>query len=73
MGIGGTFERAAQLAKKATFRPIDTCHPDERYAAMERELLTAINQMGFGPAGCRQHLLPRRKAREHGHLIMRNS
>ncbi len=51
VGIGGTFERAAQLAKKATFRPIDTCHPDERYAAMERELLTAINQMGFGPAG----------------------
>ena len=42
---------AEGVAKKATFRPIDTCHPDERYAAMERELLTAINQMGFGPAG----------------------
>lgn len=51
VGIGGTFERAAQLAKKATFRPIDTWHPDKRYADMERELLTAINQMGFGPAG----------------------
>lgn len=51
VGIGGTFERAAQLAKKATFRPIDTHHPDKRYAAMERELLEAINQMGFGPAG----------------------
>lgn len=51
VGIGGTFERAAQLAKKATFRPIDTHHPDKRYAAMERELLAAINQMGFGPAG----------------------
>lgn len=51
VGIGGTFERAAQLAKKATFRPIDTQHPDKRYADMERELLAAINQMGFGPAG----------------------
>ena len=51
VGIGGTFERAAQLAKKATFRPIDTENPDPRYAAMERELLEEINQMGFGPAG----------------------
>ena len=51
VGIGGTFERAAQLAKKATFRPIDTQNPDPRYAAMERELLEEINQMGFGPAG----------------------
>lgn len=51
VGIGGTFERAAQLAKKATFRAIDTCHPDPRYAAMEDELLADINQMGIGPAG----------------------
>ena len=51
VGIGGTFERAAQLAKKATFRAVDTHHPDERYAAMEDELLTEINKMGFGPAG----------------------
>lgn len=51
IGIGGTFERAAQLAKKATFRPIDTANEDERYAALEAELLTEINKMGFGPAG----------------------
>lgn len=51
VGIGGTFERAAQLAKKATFRPIDTRNPDPRYAAMEDELLEKINKMGFGPAG----------------------
>ena len=51
VGIGGTFERAAQLAKKATFRSIDTRNPDERYAAMEDELLEKINEMGFGPAG----------------------
>lgn len=51
VGIGGTFERAAQLAKKATFRPIDTRNEDERYAALEGELLEKINMMGFGPAG----------------------
>lgn len=51
VGIGGTFERAAQLAKKATFRPINTKNEDERYAALEDELLTEINKMGFGPAG----------------------
>lgn len=51
VGIGGTFERAAQLAKKATFRAIDTHNPDERYAALEDELLCEINKMGFGPAG----------------------
>lgn len=51
VGIGGTFERAAQLAKKATFRSIDTENPDARYADMEKELLNEINKMGFGPAG----------------------
>lgn len=51
VGIGGTFERAAQLAKKATFRPIDTKNKDERYAVLEDELLNEINKMGFGPAG----------------------
>jgi fumarate hydratase subunit alpha len=51
VGIGGTFERAAQLAKQATFRAIDTHNEDERYAALEDELLGEINKMGFGPAG----------------------
>lgn len=51
VGIGGTFERAAQLAKKATFRAIDTHNKDERYANLEDELLAEINKMGFGPAG----------------------
>lgn len=51
VGIGGTFERCAQLAKKATFRRIDTHNPDARYAALEDELLGRINKMGFGPAG----------------------
>lgn len=51
VGIGGTFERAAQLAKKATFRPINTHNPESRYAELEDELLSEINKMGFGPAG----------------------
>ncbi len=51
VGIGGTFEKCAELAKKATFRSIDTENPDPRYADLERELLERINKMGFGPAG----------------------
>ena len=51
VGIGGTFERCSQLAKKATFRAIDTHNEDERYAKLEDELLESINKMGFGPAG----------------------
>lgn len=51
VGIGGTFERCAQLAKKATFRAIDTHNEDEHYAKLEDELLESINKMGFGPAG----------------------
>lgn len=51
VGIGGTFEKAAQLAKKATFRAINTSNPDPRYAEMENYLLEQINKMGFGPAG----------------------
>lgn len=51
VGIGGTFEKAAQLAKRATLRPINTSNSDERYAELERELLTEINKMNIGPAG----------------------
>ena len=51
VGIGGTFDKAAQLAKKATLRAIDTRNGDPRYAALEEELLQEINKMGFGPAG----------------------
>ena len=51
VGIGGTFEKAAQLAKKATFRSIEKRNEDERYAAVEEELLEKINEMNIGPAG----------------------
>lgn len=51
IGIGGTFEKAAMLAKKATLRPINKSNPDLRYSKLEDELLLEINKMGFGPAG----------------------
>ena len=51
VGIGGTSEKAAQLAKKATLRPINTKNEDPRYAKLEDELIEEINKMGFGPAG----------------------
>ena len=51
VGIGGTFDKAAVLAKKATFRSIDLANPKAEYAELEQELLEEINKMGFGPAG----------------------
>ena len=51
VGIGGTFDKAALLAKKAIMRPIDSCHPDPYYADLEREMLEKINQLGIGPQG----------------------
>ena len=47
VGIGGTFEKAAQLAKKATLRPINTKNEDPRYAKLEDELIEEINKMGI--------------------------
>ena len=51
VGIGGPFERAALLAKKALTRPSGRPNPDPRLAELERELLEAINATGIGPAG----------------------
>lgn len=51
VGIGGTFEMCAQLAKRATFRNIDIRNSDVRYKEVEEELLSSINDMGFGAAG----------------------
>lgn len=51
VGIGGNFERVAYLAKKALFRPLGQRHPREDVAALEEELLTAINALGIGPQG----------------------
>lgn len=51
VGIGGSFEGCALLAKKALFRPLDQPNPDSRLAALESELLAAVNETGVGPAG----------------------
>jgi fumarate hydratase subunit alpha len=51
VGIGGPFEKAALLAKKALTRPSGLPNPDPRLAELERELLEAINATGIGPAG----------------------
>jgi fumarate hydratase subunit alpha len=51
VGIGGTMEKAALLAKKALTRPVNTRNPDEYYAALEDTLLERINALGIGPAG----------------------
>ena len=51
VGIGGTFDKAAFLAKKALLRPVDSHHEDPFYAALEDELLEKINALGIGPQG----------------------
>jgi len=52
VGIGGTFEKCAMLAKKALLRePLGKPNPDPRFAAVEKELLERINNLGIGPMG----------------------
>lgn len=51
IGIGGTMERAAYMSKKALLRPVGTENADETLRGLESELLTAINNLGIGPAG----------------------
>jgi fumarate hydratase subunit alpha len=51
IGIGGTFERSALLAKKALLREIGTRSPDPDIAVMELDILEEINRLGIGPMG----------------------
>lgn len=51
VGIGGTFDKAALLAKKALMRPINVRNEDPFYADLETEMLDKINQLGIGPQG----------------------
>lgn len=51
VGIGGTFDHAARLAKECVLRPIGQSHPEPSIAQMEERLLRTINQLGFGPMG----------------------
>lgn len=51
VGVGGTFDKAAYLAKKALIRPLDKRNPDPFWAALEEEMLCKINELGIGPQG----------------------
>ena len=51
VGIGGTFDKCALLAKKALMRPLGSHHPDPFYAELETEMLEKINSLGIGPQG----------------------
>ncbi len=51
VGIGGTFEKCAYLAKKALSRPLGRRHPDPFYAEVEEDLLRRVNNTGVGPQG----------------------
>lgn len=51
VGIGGTFEKCALMAKKALTRSFDTEAPDPKVRLLEKELLEKVNKLGIGPAG----------------------
>jgi len=51
VGIGGSFEKSAIIAKQAVIRPLGQKNPDADIAAIEDELLTRINALGIGPMG----------------------
>lgn len=51
IGLGGTMDKVAQLAKLALTRDITSHHPDPFYAELEQRLLNKINALGIGPAG----------------------
>ena len=51
VGVGGTFDKAALMAKQALLRPVDSKNDNPFYAALEEELLEKINALGIGPQG----------------------
>lgn len=51
VGIGGTFDKAAYLAKKALIRPLNKRNDEKFYSDLEEELLEIINKLGIGPQG----------------------
>ena len=51
VGIGGSFDKVAFLAKKALLRPLNERNKDEYYASLEAHLLEEINKLGIGPQG----------------------
>ena len=51
VGIGGTFEQAALLAKRSLLRPLGSKNPDPELDELESEILSEINKLGIGPQG----------------------
>lgn len=51
VGIGGTFDKVAVMAKKALVRPLGQPHPEPFYADLEQRILKEINDLGIGPQG----------------------
>ncbi len=51
VGVGGTLEKAALLAKRSLLRPVGASHPDPDYARLETTILNRINETGIGPQG----------------------
>ncbi len=55
VGIGGTFDYSAYLAKKALLRPLSQSNPDSHYADLEQQLLREANKLNIGPMGLHGH------------------
>ncbi len=51
VGIGGTFDRVAVLAKKSLLRKLGEPNPDPKYAELEKQILEKVNDLGIGPQG----------------------
>lgn len=51
VGVGGTFDKAAYMAKKALMRSAEQRHPEPFWADLEKEMLDRINALGIGPQG----------------------
>ena len=51
VGVGGTFDKAAYMAKKALMRSADERHPEPFWADLEKEMLEKVNALGIGPQG----------------------
>jgi fumarate hydratase subunit alpha len=51
VGIGGTFEKCAEMAKRALLRTVGSQNPNPFYANLEKELLEKVNKLGIGPQG----------------------
>ncbi len=51
VGLGGTMEKAALLAKQALLRPLNSRHQEKHIAELEEEIFKEINQLGIGPQG----------------------